>query len=96
MTTHTKGPWEIKTVNNTRVQGARHIFAAGWPGKLICEGAYGATLEESDANARLIAAAPDLLAALADCLVWLAQDDSDSGRAYAQRARAAIEKATKP
>jgi len=48
--------------------------------------------DESNANARLIAAAPDLLAAL-EWMVSAYTDEDDSGP-FIQRARAAIAKAT--
>lgn len=71
MTTHTPGPWEIA--------GASHVYAPGPNGANICsiseprastivgytEPALGSTdSEEAYANAHLISAAPDMLAAL--------------------------------
>ena len=51
---------------------------------------------ESAANARLIAAAPDLLAALREVVTWAHNPDPDGGAGAAmwERARAAIRKAT--
>jgi hypothetical protein len=62
--THTPGPWDI----DARGQGRPIIMAHHSPhGPMaVCEMRYKPTLEEAEANARLIAAAPDLLAALRD------------------------------
>lgn len=61
-TTHTPGPWTI-----TRdIGGHPHIEAAN--GRMVAEAVYDEsnepTIEELEANARLISAAPDLLGAL--------------------------------
>ena len=56
ITPHTPGPWS--KMYDTHVYAERHQLIA------ICEGA--ASWDETFANARLIAAAPDLLAALRD------------------------------
>ncbi len=52
--------------------------------------------ERSNANARLIAAAPELLEALEDCLRWIEADEWTYGRTFStgDRIRTAIEKAT--
>jgi hypothetical protein len=62
MTKHTPGPWaqpEIKRAHNRwHVEGGgRLVAAAGGP-------QFAIPADEADANARLIASAPDLLAAL--------------------------------
>lgn len=77
-TKHTPGPW-------------RYDYAPGYCGELLA--ANGTTLAEfvtepSEANARLIAAAPDLLEALID----IAEKSTDAGAI--ECARAAIAKAT--
>lgn len=82
MSKHTPGPW-------------LYDYAPGYCGELIAL-EDGTTLAEfvtepSEANARLIAAAPDLLDALTDVMNFVAADliDSDVG----VKARAAIAKA---
>lgn len=62
-TTHTTGPWSVGTLNNEQVRDAVAIYATGRSFPIVFD-IFGGTLEECDANARLIAAAPDLLAAL--------------------------------
>lgn len=56
MNKHTPGPWTV--TKETRVQAGDIIFRQ--------EHSVGKTYEELDANARLIAAAPELLEALAE------------------------------
>lgn len=90
---HTPGPWCIDDFEQVGLHVAMHpqkttaIRAGTKAGRLI------AFLHQSDeANARLIAAAPDLLAALKDLL-----DDIDEyvgNKFWIDRARAAIAKAT--
>lgn len=55
MTEHTPGPWELQLANS----GARIVVGELGNYTVICHGLGG-----NRANARLIAAAPDLLAAL--------------------------------
>jgi hypothetical protein len=88
MSQHTPGPWEID-------QAIRHGFTvysqqAGFiVGYMDEEGRYGAV--ESEANARLIAAAPDLLEALEELLVQ--REGHYSTQTAWDKARAAIAKA---
>ena len=86
---HTPGPWEAKEYTNSRITGGYGVFArdSNIP---IVEGAYGEDIATADANTRLIAAAPDLLAALEAVL-----DKPDDVTVYEaiERARAAIRKA---
>ena len=51
-------------------------------------------VEKQRKNARLIAAAPELLDALRDIIEWFDAGDVEAARECAGRARAAIEKAT--
>lgn len=92
MSKHTPGPWYV----DTQAKRADYIRAVGdeLPGtcavaQMCSRGGW----SESNANARLIAAAPDLLEALELCLhaVKLAGWEGDYS---AQKARAAIAKAT--
>lgn len=93
---HTPGPW----VHDTRGQGKPDVRAASgravactW---MVCGSApksdkgYEARCEEDRANARLIAAAPELLAALEELVGW----QTCVPDAVVEAARAAIAKAT--
>lgn len=72
---HTPGPWYVVptltgalSINKDKKVPIATVGGASWHlGAEMCE-----------ANARLIAAAPDLLAALKECLEWCA-DDGDLG-----------------
>ena len=87
-TKHTPGPWTVREHNYGDVRGCHGVFAAGVTHPLVIS-VYGDSIENSDANARLIAAAPDLLAALIQIR------DMDYVPQFAERvaeiARAAIE-----
>jgi hypothetical protein len=52
--------WRLNAGNETEVMDARGRNVA----RAHCGGSYGVKLDEAEAHARLIAAAPDLLAAL--------------------------------
>ena len=95
---HTPGPWEIRPHNDAEIRDARWIFAKSG---LVCKDVYGDSLDQSDANARLIAAAPDLLAALQDTVESLDYaakvlhaPEKSKFRENVANARAAIAKAT--
>lgn len=107
MSNHTPGPWKLHCYS--QLHGEYTIFAGGdtkdEADAIVCEvaGGLGVCLDgciESDANARLIAAAPDLLAALIECQAFIA--DSYTGTTQAERdaqpawiaGQAAIAKAT--
>lgn len=98
---HTPGPWSIN--------GPYHIQADTEPSALpkvlahIIQG-YGVSLEEKIANARLIAAAPELLEALRELVIELLDttvndrgelviNDQGTFNLYVTQARAAIAKA---
>lgn len=71
---HTKGPWRASTVRDS--DGRRHIEGTdGVSVAIICatasSPASGPSYFEKDANAQLIAAAPDLLAAARDAYIAL-------------------------
>lgn len=87
---HTPGPWELSEHKNS--DGRCVVLANGIVLALVCarasSPASGRQYFEKDANARLIAAAPELLAALKH-LVRYDFGDSEG----AKEARAAIEKA---
>lgn len=82
---HTPGPWVED------IQG-RTISA---PGAVICEMWSAVGLEEADANGRLVAAAPDLLAALKGVLDAASRRDSAGEHRAEVAALAAIAKAEK-
>lgn len=79
MTKHTAGPWTYHfepTLN-------RHVVRAGFAGERnICID-YGAGLKsyEAAANARLIAAAPDMIELLRDCSDFLDRSIDDCAAA---------------
>ena len=102
MSKHTQGPWAIGKVNQGTVAGSIPVATPDYmesyrSGQLICS-VYG-TASFSNANARLIAAAPELLEALRG---MLALDEEHHQRGHCDddvcaevlKARAAIAKAT--
>lgn len=98
---HTPGPWEVDT-SQTTDEHPHYFYVNGeGNGDFICHDAHGTRFAMSGhiglANAKLCAAAPDLLAALKECEQTLARaitgEPTLAGCALSQ-ARAAIEKAT--
>lgn len=83
MSGHTKGPWHI--ANGVQIRSDKHQIAKVWM--------FGCG--EGKANANLISAAPELLEALALCLVQLEKEHmpSDEVMHAMHHARAAICKA---
>ena len=72
-TTHTPGPWTWERARASLTFGTvpsdKHRYAIGTPlGELFSGVELGISSEEADANARLIAAAPDLLEAAKEAL----------------------------
>jgi len=101
MTEHTPAPWEVKTDNvlhRPEIVAQNHRLGDQ---AMICfvAGFGSADKAQQHFNARLIAAAPDLLAALEDCLaVIMEQIDNETEvcrPGCSTNARAAIAKATK-
>jgi hypothetical protein len=93
--TFTAGPWDLCEVGDyADFDGRSRVILDGGMTQRIA--VVHVSDEEGDANARLIAAAPELLLAL-ETLVSLSGDENatavDEGNAWAQ-ARAAIAKAT--
>jgi hypothetical protein len=89
---HTPGPWRLNADNSTEVMTVTGFNVA----RAHCNGIYHIKLAQAEANACLIAAAPDLLAALQDLV---SDDGPNPGAYFSQRiaaARAAIAKATQP
>ena len=60
---HTQGPWRLNAGNETEIMSARRNVA-----RAHCGAMTGIRVDEAEANARLIAAAPDLLAACEEIL----------------------------
>lgn len=96
---HTPGPWEIDA--DTRPAEVCTVHHTSHPnGFVYVRGALGywdATPEENMANARLIAAAPDLLKALSMCVASMKSclpDFNPHDQAAYDAAMAAIAKAT--
>lgn len=82
---HAPGPWTAIKVGRTMTEGYSQPFGvySGEPGQeganLIC-GCFGdgqGGVESAEANANLIAAAPDLLEALTQCLPYVARYESE-------------------
>lgn len=96
---HTPGPWSAVECGGSFkrpfIVQSGSKFVAGLEGDQLNPG--GAGIGEARANAVLIAAAPDLLAALIDCLEWLDSTPGGLGadaRASLLAGRAAVAKAT--
>jgi hypothetical protein len=95
---YTPGPWRQAHVVSAYQTKRRVIIAAEeseYAGSPVCE-VYGAEDDDCVANARLIAAAPELLEALQQCLQHIELDESMHGRPFGAGnvAREAIKKAT--
>ena len=76
--THTPGPWELEAGRCFRTQSGTFYLAYGSDPKTSAPHFKSPT--ELDANARLIAAAPDLLAALEGILIAYIQELSPEQR----------------
>ena len=87
---HTQGPWQVI---GTMVRGRYALGENNRPGGLIadCGGYY---TPETHANARLIAAAPELMEALRLAMEWNWLDDDARPSRVAEICDAAIAKAT--
>jgi hypothetical protein len=85
---HTPGPWTAEGENNCWVDGCN----AEGQTALVAKVSFGSpATQEQRANARLIAAAPELLEALKEMLL---QHGVRGGNGPSAKARAAIKKAT--
>lgn len=73
MSAHTPGPWKLSE-EDTGMNDSGTILDPY--GHVIVTDVYGRTDDEAEANARLIAAAPDLLAACKLILAGEADDDT--------------------
>lgn len=72
-TAHTRGPWQLSNATP-----AGRFVGSSPDGVLGIAMAFGDTPDEQDANARLIAAAPDLLEACQAILTLLEQGQADT------------------
>lgn len=100
---HTPKPWHAARMNSTtinvvphRIHGFRAMLVGGSDGQVVAH-TFGKTAEETEANARLIAAAPDLLDAIKPLLSFLESElEGDEAHPFHKdlaAARAAIAKA---
>jgi hypothetical protein len=71
---HTPGPWNVGLWSFQNIRDPQAIFANGCRIP-ICQSIMGGDLEEADANAALIAAAPQLLATLEKVSAYWAGGD---------------------
>jgi hypothetical protein len=97
-TMHTPGPWHME-VELGQIAGYIHNDNGDDTGRAICDLRPGARVKHNDkrrtdsfvfnetdlANARLIAAAPDLLNALEKCRAWVAQYHDQPGHDAASK-----------
>lgn len=99
-TTHTPRPWQVVLQPSKTWVGMRsvHVCAAGDPAKVMSVahiGCISGTNPDEEANARLIAAAPEMLEALIQALRFLDIDGAPVAASLAaDQARAAIARAT--
>ena len=93
---HTPGPWSVDEDTRPGMEWNRHI--QGSDGLTVCFMAIsgGNDHERDEANALLVSAAPELLAALEQALLWIEVDEMTHGRKFGAGnvAREAIAKAT--
>lgn len=92
MSTHTPGPWRVAP--SVAFRGSLDIDGPVGHGHVAST--YCLPTDEECANARLIAAAPDLLAALVRLREWVrhpGRDDSPENEAVIDQAEAAIARA---
>lgn len=88
--THTPGPWRVDKRGEVSVQGPDSFMVADC--EILSIRPNAPTGERCRANARLIAAAPDMLAALRDIVLFCEEHIPRTSRAIT-RARSAISKA---
>jgi len=93
---HTSGPWKVEQIATNRHGYEWPVYTVRSCRENQCLAVVGevdrATSPDNEANARLIAAAPDLLAALIACQTIINREAPDGHIAYSMRA--AIAKAT--
>jgi hypothetical protein len=84
MTAFTKGPWEIDNDYRPGMSWNRHIVSAENPDVRICflTHSNGKNPDQDAANARLIAAAPELCDAVESVLNYAVMDDFLDGKSH--------------
>ena len=97
---HTPGPWFIKPISNATVEGNLNIIQTGSPTGKGYHISYSTSWDdnedtklEAQANANLIAAAPDLLESLQALLNSWSNGSAEDFSNSEKKARAAISKA---
>ena len=90
--THTPGPWRVTQERNATVPGHTNIGAGDY-GSIASTSYRRPSLEENEANARLIAAAPELLALLVE---WPVNMPASEWNAWHDRRRALLARITTP
>lgn len=98
MSKHTPGPWIVGQPEDHPYMVQKMDDEEYWFHSIAdCEVGENMTEEEGKANARLIAAAPELLEALEDCLKFLEQENKryyrDGEWSEVTKAKSAIAKA---
>jgi hypothetical protein len=84
-TLHTPGPWDIRKIDSA--PSFRGIFG-------VCANGGGNSIQEEEkANARLIAAAPDMLETLKDALRWINTTEYAAGSIMPEKLAHAIAQA---
>lgn len=96
MSKHTPGPWSMCLSRSNAA-----FLVRDTENRLVCDMSWHSSSrqhyplrDESAANARLIAAAPDLLSALNAMLTHMGMDEDEWNKPTFDQARAAIAKAT--
>jgi hypothetical protein len=90
---HTPGPWQATGWENCTVNSAAGFTIVAFPGGDGGESGR-LSISEAKANARLIAAAPDILAALQWLTEAVADEDRGSTESAIMKARIALARAT--
>jgi hypothetical protein len=89
MSEHTPGPWEWSHTNDRY----RHTIHVGIVEIAKTPRCHIDDHDENEANARLIAAAPELLEALEEAIYWDGYDDHGEPAVWLTKARVALTKA---
>ncbi len=95
MSGHTKGPWSLDEAGDV-VSGENLICISAGENYGQWRDVEDGGKSEFEANARLIAAAPELLQAVIACWAVLHADQNYEDSEVKQMAKAAFEKATQP
>lgn len=94
--THTPGPWKVGSVGSVfSIQSDTHCVAFTNSGSKSPEAVKAKIHQDAEqaANARLIAASPELLKALEEAINWNSHDDEGFPAVWLDQARAALAKA---